>query len=237
MSQRGLIVIPAFNEASSISEVLLGLRRAAPRVDRLVVLDGSRDGTGDIVRRMEETAVELPCNVGYGHALQAGFRYSLARDYDVVVSFDADGQHRPEDVPRLLAALAETGADVVIGSRFDQQSAYSGPVGRRIGQHLLSLLTGISSGTRIYDTTSGLKAMSRKAVRLLASGLFLDFHVESLVRLKLHGLIVTELPVFMGERRGGRSMYSSVAALTYPVKALLLTAIAAADFRLQRGGK
>ena len=237
MSQRGLVIVPAFNEAASISEVLSGLRRAAPYLDRLVILDGSRDGTADVIRHMGETAVVLPCNVGYGHALQVGFQYALTRGYDVIVTFDADGQHRPEDVPRLLAAMADTGADVVIGSRFDRQRPYSGPLGRRFGQRLLSLFTGIFAGERIYDTTSGLKAMRRRAVRLLASAPFLDLHVESVVRLKLQGLVVTEAAVDMGGRWSGRSMYSSFDAITYPVKVLLLSAIAVVDSLLHRGGK
>jgi glycosyltransferase involved in cell wall biosynthesis len=221
MNQRTLVVIPAYNEAATIGTVLERLRAAAPGVDRLVVTDGSRDGTADAVRSQGERHLELVCNVGYGRALQAGILYAMRHGYDVVVTIDADGQHDPRDVPRLVEALEATGADVVIGSRFAGTRSYSGPFGRRIGQATFSLLTRLLMGQRIYDTTSGLKAMRASACEVALEGRFLDFHTEVLVRLRMLGFRIAELPIVVQERTAGRTMYSFMSAIAYPVKTTL----------------
>jgi len=221
MSLRTLAVIPAFNEAQTIAAVLQRLREVAPEVDRLVVTDGSRDGTPEAVRSMGERHLELVCNVGYGRALQAGILYAMRRSYDVVVTLDADGQHDPRDVPRLVQELEASGADVVIGSRFVRTRSYTGPLGRRIGQATFSVLTRVLMGRRIYDTTSGLKAMRNGACRAALEGRFLDFHSEVLVRLSTLGFRIVELPIVVEERTVGGSMYSFVSAVAYPVKTTL----------------
>ena len=221
MSPRTLAVIPAYNEARTIATVLQALGEAAPAVERLVVTDGSRDGTADAVRDLGERHLELVCNVGYGRALQAGILYAMRRGYDVVVTIDADGQHDPRDVPRLLEALEATGADVVIGSRFVETRSYRGPLLRRFGQATFSVLTRLLMGQRIYDTTSGLKAMRARACGAALEGRFLDFHTEVLVRLRLLGFRIAELPIVVQERTAGRGMYSFVSAVAYPVKTTL----------------
>lgn len=231
---RVLAIIPARDEAASIGRVLEGLRRAAPGVDRLVINDRSTDGTGAVVRRMGERQLDLPCRLGYGRAIQAGLKYAMLRGYDVAVFFDADGQHRPEDVPRLLRALREEEADLVIGARFGEGRPYSGPLGRRIGQRVFSSLTPILIGRRVYDTTSGLKAVRSRAFAPLLTGTFMDFHSETIVRLSLLGFRIVETPVSVEERRYGRSMHSLVSAFEYPIKMSLLTLVAMLDAFLER---
>jgi glycosyltransferase involved in cell wall biosynthesis len=221
MMQRVLVVIPAYNEVATIGKVLERLRVAAPGVDRLVVTDGSRDGTADAVRATGERHLDLVCNVGYGRALQAGMLYALRRRYDVVVTIDADGQHDPGDVPRLLHALEASGADVVIGSRFVSSRSYTGPLGRRIGQATFSMVTRVLMGKRIYDTTSGLKAMRSEALAAALEGRFLDFHTEVLVRLSMLGFRIEELPIVVAERHSGQSMHSLFSGIAYPVKTSL----------------
>ncbi len=229
-----LVVIPAYNEASTIADVVLELRKAAPDLDRLVVTDGSRDGTAEIVNDLGERQLELPCNVGYGRALQAGIRYALAHRYQIVVFLDGDGQHDPRDVPLLLAALKETGSDVVIGSRFSGTREYAGPLGRRTGQLAFSLVTGMLMRKRIYDTTSGLKAMRVSACRAVVGGRFLDFHTEVLVRLNMLGFKISEHPIAVRERTFGHSMHSLSSAVEYPEKTFLLTVIGVLDALSQR---
>jgi glycosyltransferase involved in cell wall biosynthesis len=231
---RVLVVVPAYNEAATIGSVVLGLRDAAPELDRLIVTDGSRDGTQAVVESLGERQLELLCNVGYGRALQAGIRYALAHRYDVVVFLDGDGQHDPADVPLLLDALHETGADVVIGSRFSGGRGYAGPLGRRVGQFVFSLATRLLMGQRIFDTTSGMKAMRASACRAVVGGRFLDFHTEALVRLSMLGFKVSELPITVRERTFGRSMHSLASAVEYPVKTFLLTLVGALDALSQR---
>lgn len=232
--RRTLIVIPAYNEEQTIREVLLELRRSAPDFDRLVVTDGSRDRTPELVESLGERQLNLLCNLGYGRALQAGFRYALAAGYDVVVTIDADGQHDPSDVPRLTRALVETDADLIIGSRFLGSELLPSSLGRRLGQQVFSLLSSVVVGRRLRDTTSGLRAMRAPVCRVLADGTFLDFHTEALVRLGLSGYRLAEIPVAMRRRAHGRSMHRWTSAVHYPLKTLLLTLVATVDVLLRR---
>lgn len=229
-----LVVIPAYNEEKTIADLLLGLRRSAPDFDRVVVNDGSKDDTTHVVAKLREKQLRLPCNLGYGRALQTGIKYALLRGYEAVVCLDADGQHRAEDVPRMVEALHASEADLVIGSRFCDGTAYSGPFGRRMGQLLFSHLTRLLMGRRIYDTSSGFKAMSAAACAAIVDSAFLDFHVEILVRLRLLDFKIAEIPISVRERASGKSMHSLTSFVEYPMKTLLLTLVAAADALLKR---
>ena len=224
-----LILIPAYNEADSIRGVLTDLRREVPEFDRLVVSDGSTDGTADVVAAMGERVLRLPCNLGYGPALQTGLRYALAREYEIVVFLDADGQHRPEDVPALVGAIRDGKTDLVIGSRFSAGRGYDGPLGRRIGMYLFSRFSRLLLGRRIYDTTSGFKAINARVAKTLLRATLNDFHTEALVRLALRGYSIAEVPVSMPERQHGKSMHSTFSALAYPLKTFVLTVVAVVD--------
>ena len=201
----------------------------------MVIDDASTDETAAVVEDLGERQLRLPCQLGYGGALQAGVQYAIDAGYDIVVFLDADGQHRPEDVPRLVSRLEEGGADVVIGSRYVDSRIYEGPLGRRVGQRILSVISGLMIGRRIYDTTSGLKAMRSEASHVLTAGTFQDFHVEALVKWKMLGFSIEEVPVYVEEREHGRSMHGWKSAVAYPLKTLLATVVAAADAWIERG--
>lgn len=234
MAPRILIVIPAYNEEQTIAAVIEGLRRAVPAYDRVVVNDGAKDNTGRVVAALGEKQLWLPCNLGYGHALQTGLKYGLQSGYEIIVSFDGDGQHRPEDVQPLVEALLSRGADIVIGSRYCNGRSYNSPLGRKLGQILFSHLTGLLLGRRIYDTTSGFKAMRAAACEMVVSGIFMDFHTESLVRLSMAGFKIIEHPITVYERAHGRSMHSLISVFAYPLQTLLLTLVALVDALLHR---
>lgn len=231
---RTLVAIPAFNEEATIAEVLARVKRAAPACDRVVIDDGSRDGTASIVERLGERRVSLPCNLGYGGAIQTALKYALLGGYEVVVLIDSDGQHDPADIPRLVAELDKSGADMAIGSRFCAGAGRSESLTRSLGQRLFSQLTGVILGDRIYDTTSGFKAIRRRAALALVGPTFNDFHTEAIVRLGLLRFRIAEVPIEVAERHHGQSMYSFVSALEYPLKTLLLTLVAAIDALLLR---
>jgi glycosyltransferase involved in cell wall biosynthesis len=236
MEPRILIVIPAHNEQGTIDSVIRGLRREAPGFDRLVVDDGSTDETPEILARLGEHSARLSFNLGYGYALQTGLTYALATGYDIVVLFDGDGQHRPQDVPRIVERLIRSKADLVIGSRFCGGRPYTGPLARRVAQRVFSWISRLFVDRRIYDTTSGFKGLSVRACHRLVRGSFLDFHVEAIVRLGLHGQRINELPIEVDERRAGTSMYSWSRAVEYPVRTLALTLLAAVEVLRERGG-
>jgi glycosyltransferase involved in cell wall biosynthesis len=234
MGRGVLIVIPAYNEAETVATVLKGLRQVVPQFDRVVVNDGSGDATGEVVAELGEKQLKLPCNLGYGQALQTGLKYALIRGYDIVVVMDADGQHRPEDVLNLVDALRESGADMVIGSRFCNGTPYNTPTSRRWGQLLFSHLTRLLLGRRIYDTSSGFKALRAPACELIMSGTFMDFHIETIVQLSLSNFKIIERPVTVQERTFGRSMHSFTSVFQYPLKTILLTIVAFMDAFLMR---
>lgn len=229
MEPKVLIVIPAHNEEGTITAVITQLRQLAPTYDRVVVNDGSTDGTAAVLDQLGEKQLRLIQNLGYGEALQTGLKYGLMRGYDIIVSIDADGQHQPKDLPRLVEVLQESGADLVIGSRFCDGAAYDTPLDRRLGQLLFSHLTRLLLGQRIYDTSSGFKAIRAEACAAIINSSFMDFHIESIVQLKLMGYKIVETPVKVMERTHGRSMHSIASVFKYPLKTILLTVVAFMD--------
>jgi glycosyltransferase involved in cell wall biosynthesis len=160
------VVIAAFNEATVIARVVKGLAGAGYPV--VVVDDGSKDATTEVARTAGATVVRHPFNLGQGAALQTGIEYALTQDAEVIVTFDADGQHKVSDIPRLIAALVDENVDFALGSRFLGQSTNL-PRLRRLLLKAATLFTRLSTGLRLTDTHNGLRAMSRKgaaAIRL-----------------------------------------------------------------------
>lgn len=222
------IVIPAYDEADSLEGVLGDLRAAVP-YEVLVVDDGSADRTAAIARASGVRCLALPCNLGYGGAVQSGLEIALEDGCDVVVLFDADGQHPADAVDRVLAPVLAGEADVAIGSRYSDGRRYEGPLGRRVGQRVFSGLTRLLTGRRIYDTTSGFKAIGAPACRAIVETTFLDLHMETIVRLSLLGYRIAEVPVDMSPRHAGTSMHGLASAWKYPAKTLLLSVVAVLD--------
>jgi glycosyltransferase involved in cell wall biosynthesis len=229
-----IILIPAYNEAAVIASVLQAVREAAPDFDVVVVNDGSTDETARIVRALRVPLLSLPCNLGYARALQTGLRYAAQKDYETIVCMDADGQHDAQAVQILVAALRQSDADLVLGSRFiaSKTRALSRiPLGRRIGMLFFSLATQLLSHQRIYDTTSGFKVMRASTARALLQARFVDFHAEVLVYLSLLGYRIREVPIPVRARITGVSMHSWLSAFTYPLQTLLILLLAVTQAR------
>ncbi len=226
-SPRVLVVMPAYNEAGTIGAVLTKLKACAPDYAIVVVNDASSDQTGAVVDSLGVRQIRQPVQSGYGRALQTGMVYGISCNFDVVVFMDADGQHDPAEARALVDFLVREDADVVIGSRFlghyceDDSSA-----GRRAGMSLFSLATLLLTGRRIQDTTCGYKALRAKACRGLVNIHFLDYHAEALVYLLHAGFVVKEYPVTVSRRTEGRSMYSAISYLKYPLRTLPLMFLA-----------
>jgi glycosyltransferase involved in cell wall biosynthesis len=224
--QRGLIVIPAYNEERNIAKVLRAIRACGYPDDVVVVNDGSVDGTLGVVRAEGGRAICHPVNLGYVRALFTGIRFALERGYDYLVFLDGDGQHDPKQVADLKAcALAQGGPDVVIGSRFVKDTGYDAPLGRKLGMLLFSWLTALIGGRRIYDTTCGFKLIKRPALQILSRQIFGDFHSEMIIFCLIAGLRVEEVPVHVSEREFGTSMYGWLQSLMYPFKTSLAIAV------------
>jgi glycosyltransferase involved in cell wall biosynthesis len=213
---RPLIVMPAFNEAKAIRRVLEQVRSQVSG-DVLVVDDGSSDETAEEARLGGARVAVHPVNLGYGAALQTGYRFALRHGYDAVVQLDADGQHDPASIPRLLAELAD--ADVVVGSRFLDSGSYRPPLSRRIGMWIFGRVAAMLSGKLITDPTSGFQAVSRAALRFYAHERYpVDYpDADVLAMVARSGLRLKEVPVRMLASSDGKSMHGGLVRPFYYV--------------------
>jgi polyprenyl-phospho-N-acetylgalactosaminyl synthase len=187
------VVIAAYNEARAIGLVLAGLAGLPYRV--LVVDDGSTDGTAHIAGHAGVEVLSHPINLGQGAALQTGIDYALLRGASHVVTFDADGQHRPEDIAALLTALAANDADFALGSRF-RGGAIDLPALRRLMLRAATWFTRRTTGLDITDVHNGLRAMTRRgAGRLRLRQNRMAHASEILHQIAASGLRYVEAPV------------------------------------------
>lgn len=216
-NKRVLLVIPAWNEAESIGSVVTEIRGELPGVDILVVDDGSTDSTARLAEAAGATVARLPYNLGVGGAMRLGYRYGHDHGYDVVVQVDADGQHDPRYVPKLIDAL-DGGADLVIGARFAGAGGYRVTGPRRWAMAMLSIVLSRLARTRLTDTTSGFRAANRHVVALFAKWYpveYLGDTVETLVYAARRKVVIRQVPVAMRPRLRGTPSHSPVKATVY----------------------
>jgi glycosyltransferase involved in cell wall biosynthesis len=224
-----LVILPAWNEEEALPGVLDELHAALPEADFLVVNDGSTDSTARVARRGSTMVLDLPLNLGVGGAMRAGFKFAARGDYDVAVQVDADGQHDPSDVQRLVDALAAEQADVVIGARFAGRGSYAVRGPRKWAMSVLSLVLSRIAGTRLTDTTSGFRASNKRAIKLFAAEYpaeYLGDTVESLVIACRAGLRLGQIGVEMRPRAGGTPSHSPLTAAVFLGRAMLALLIA-----------
>jgi hypothetical protein len=217
-----LVIIPAFNEEGSVGKVVEGVHTHLPQVEVLVVNDGSTDRTSGRARSKGAVVLDLPFNLGIGGAMQAGYRYAFEKNYDIAIQVDADGQHDPKEIDKLLKALEEKQIDMAIGSRFIGGLGYKSSMMRRVGISIFSKVISMIVGQKITDPTSGFRASNRKAIQLFALNYPQDYPEPEVVIL-LHQcyLKMGEVPVGMSERYSGESSITKIRSIYYMVKVLL----------------
>lgn len=218
-----LVVVPAFNEQEAVGEVVVGVRALGYRV--CVVDDGSWDMTAREAEAAGAEVLRLPQNLGVGGALRAGFRYARDQECAIVVQVDADGQHEVADISELVTALRESGADMVIGSRFTHADV-DYPVGRWRGMamQVLAWRAGRAVGTELSDATSGFRAIGPRLLERFAYEYpveYLGDTVEAIVIAGEHGARVIEHPVRMRQRVGGEPSAGPLASAWYTLRVLL----------------
>jgi dolichol-phosphate mannosyltransferase len=212
-----LVIIPTYNESESLPGVIERLRRAVPDADVLIADDNSPDGTGlladDLATRDSHIHVlHRAGKEGLGKAYLAGFAWGLERGYDVLVEMDADGSHRPEELPRLLAQMPH--ADVVLGSRWvPGGSVVNWPASRRLLSQGGSLYTRMALGIPTRDATGGYRAYRASALASLDLATVESngycFQIDLLWRALQRGLVVREVPITFVEREAGTSKMSN----------------------------
>lgn len=216
-----LIIVPAYQEETNILQVLEDIRAHIPQADILVINDGSTDQTAPLARGAGVKVIDHLFNMGIGAAVQTGFKYAYDHGYSAALQIDGDCQHPAREGPRLLAALAEGQADMVIGSRFLEYTGYRGSWLRRTGNRLFQWVNLLVIGQKIVDNTSGFRAYSRKAIETLAHIYLGDYpEPESISYLKSLGYVIMEIPVQMRNRPGGKSSITPLRSIYYMVRVL-----------------
>ncbi|MFD3448451.1 polyprenol monophosphomannose synthase [Microbacteriaceae bacterium 4G12] len=212
-----LAIVPTYNERESLPSTVRRILDAAPELSVLVVDDNSPDGTGRIADDLAAADSRISVlhragKSGLGSAYVAGFRWALARDYDLVFEVDADGSHQPEQLPGLLRALTD-GADLVIGTRWMPGGRVENwPLHRRLISHAGTLFARVMLGSRLRDITSGFRGYRADALRALDLSAVhshgYSFQIEMAWLVERAGRPVAERPITFIERESGSSKMS-----------------------------
>ena len=228
---RILVVVPAFNEERALPELLRELIPVVKRLhaDILVVNDHSRDRTGDVAHSFPSVmALHLPCNLGIGGAVQAGFKFACKNGYEALIQVDGDGQHLPSEIEKLLTPIFRGESDVALGSRFLEKGGWRSTKTRQLGIRIFRWTNQILLRQKITDSTSGFRAYNRRAIDFFADYYPTDYpEPEAVVMLCRAGFRLKEIPVRMVERQGGRSSITAGKSFYYMVKVLLAVCIRA----------
>ena len=218
-NKRLLVIIPAYNEEESISSTVDELTSTLPGVDYVVVNDGSKDGTERICLEHGYNYVSLPVNSGLTVGFQTGMKYALRNDYDYALQFDADGQHRPEYISKMLDLAVAEDVDIVIGSRFVNKCKEVSA--RMLGSRIITVAIKLTTGKRVADPTSGMRMFNRKMIERFANDDSLNPEPESISYLMKKGAKVREVQVEMRERQAGESYLNIPKSIAYMARACI----------------
>lgn len=214
---RVLVVIPAFNEASRVGQVVRRTSARHDQFDVLVVDDASEDETAAEATAAGAMVLPLPDNLGYGHAIQAGYRWALRAGYDAVVQLDADGQHASDEIAAVVNPILTDRADVVVGSRFLMGTPQGMPLSRRLGNRVFGVIASLIARRRFTDSTSGFQALNRRALKWACQLTYPHDYPDANILVLVHksGLRLVEVPVSSIERPSGTSMHGGIRSLYY----------------------
>ena len=209
-----LIIIPAYNEAENIERVVDNLIENYPQYDYVIINDGSTDDTRKICARRGYNLLDLPINVGLSGAIKSGMRYANYYGYDYVLQLDGDGQHDPMYIKDLQACMEQTGADIVIGSRFKTERK---PINSRmIGSQLITTAIFLTTkGKYIGDVTSGMRLFNKKMIKRFGYDMHYSPEPDTLAYLLNCGVKIEEVQVQMHERIAGVSYLNFKSSIWY----------------------
>ena len=223
-----LIIIPAYNEEENIKKVYDGIikynKLNKTNYDVIVINDGSKDNTEEILCENNIPHIKLIHNLGIGGAVQTGYKYALEKGYDIAIQFDGDGQHDISYVKDIIKPILLNKADMVIGSRFidDSTSDFKSSFARRVGINVISSVIKLKTGVKIFDTTSGFRAINRTVLEIFSNDYPREYPEPiSTVNILCNGLNVSEVGVSMNERIGGVSSIKSWKTAYYMINVVL----------------
>jgi glycosyltransferase involved in cell wall biosynthesis len=214
-----LVIIPAYNEEACLGDLIPELRRALPGVPVLVISDGSRDATCAVASSAGAAVLDIPCNLGVGGAVQAGFQYAVRHGFSHVVRIDADGQHPPAEILKLIAVIEEGDADLVIGSRFGATTECVSTRIRYFGIRILARFLSAICRSRVTDPTSGFWLLKRPLLDYFAAYYPSEYpEPEALALMRRQGYAFREAQVTFRPRMAGHSSIRSWGTVYYAVK-------------------
>lgn len=220
-----LVIIPAYNEENSIEEVVKNLLKINIKnviLDYLIVNDCSKDKTREICLNNNYNFIDLPVNLGIGGGVQTGYKYAVENNYDIAIQMDGDGQHEPSCIEDLVNQIIDNDKDMVIGSRFLKKDGFQSSFMRRAGISFLKGLIYLLCHKKIYDTTSGFRAISKELIKFFSENYAQDYpEPEAIIAAVLNGFEVEEVPVIMHERQGGESSINALDSIYYMIKVSL----------------
>lgn len=228
MKEKVLLIIPAYNEELNILKTYQSIIdynvQHKSNYDVIVINDGSRDNTEEILVNNNIPHIKLIHNLGIGGAVQTGYKYALLHGYDIAIQFDGDGQHDVNYVETIISPIIRNKADMVIGSRFIEgsDSEFKSTRARQIGIKIISSFIKVFTKKKIYDVTSGFRAVNRILIRQFATDYPLEYPEPiSTTKIIKQGKRVYEVPVKMKERLGGVSSIRNWKNVYYMVNVLL----------------
>lgn len=214
-----LIIIPAYNEAENIVRVVDDLIENYSQYDYVVINDGSKDDTAKICREHHYNLIDLPINLGLAGAFQTGVKYGYQNGYDAVLQYDGDGQHQAVYIEKMIAAMQEQNADIVIGSRFWEKKKPGGL--RMLGARILKYTIKFTAGKAIADPTSGMRLINRSVLKDFATQMNYGPEPDTIAYLMRNGARVTEVQVEMKERIAGESYLNLKNSILYMSRMLV----------------
>lgn len=213
-----LLIIPAYNEALNIEKVVDNIIENFPEYDYIVINDGSTDDTRKVCARRGYNYLDLPVNVGLGGAIRSGMKYANYYGYDYVVQIDGDGQHQPQYIEYMMEKMEESGADIVIGSRFKSQKK---PLNMRmLGSQLITGAIFLTTGKYVGDVTSGMRLFNKRMIKKFGYHMNYSPEPDTLAYLLNCGYKIEEVQVEMLERQAGSSYLSLGRSIDYMVRRL-----------------
>lgn len=229
-----LLIVPAYNEALNIEKTIKDITENT-KYDYLIINDCSKDNTKEICEKNQYHILSLPVNYGLTSGIQVGMKYAMQKDYDIAIQFDGDGQHQAKYLKYLVEQIENGNCNIAIGSRFvTEKKPFSL---RMFGSMIISMCIKLTTGKRIKDTTSGMRAYDKQAIEEFAKNPSLTPEPDTLVYMMKKGMKVKEVQVEMKEREFGESYLTCFKSAEYMLNIVFSILFIRSTTKKKKGGK
>ena len=215
---RVLIIIPAYNEELNLEKTVNDIEKNS-NYSYVIINDCSKDNTEIVCKKNKYSYISLPVNYGLASGIQMGMKFALENDYDIAIQFDGDGQHDARYLENLVKLIEKSEADIVIGSRFVNKKKEMSL--RMIGSRVISFFVRLTTGKKIKDPTSGMRAYNRNAIKEIANNSSLTPEPDTMVYFIKKGYKIKEVQVEMSQREFGKSYLNAWKSIQYMINITL----------------